>query len=65
MSGSDRPILAQRIIYAALALLAAVMILSLAVSVLQAIWPWLLGVGLIGATVTAGVWWHRRDSGSW
>jgi hypothetical protein len=65
MSGSEGPILAQRIVYTALALLFAAILLSLAVSVLESIWPWLLGIGLVIGMTTAGIWWHRRSRRTW
>lgn len=52
MSGGEGPILAQRIIYTALAMLASVVILSMAVALLRSIMPWLIGLILL---VAAGV----------
>lgn len=51
MSGGEGPILAQRIIYTALALLVSTLVLEVAVSILCSIWPWLASLLLVGGLI--------------
>lgn len=65
MSGGEGPILAQRIIYTALALLASVVIMSMAIALLRLILPWLLGLLLVGAVGMGAKWYLNYRNSHW